>query len=146
MFGNRFISFLAIFVLFPIGAAWGEGEKSPEALAMAVANALRSGNAAAIVALHHFVPTQYMPINEQRAIARREWRVLIMRFQISGYRLSMLSAVERQQFLVSDYPDLVPVKKLIITLVARHGQEKQIANHYIGHIAGRYFIIEPNNR
>jgi len=146
LLSTRLMSLLATLLLFPIGSVWAAGANSPEALAMAMANAHRSGNVVAIVALHHFVPTQNMSVDEQRAIARGEWRALIKQFQISGYRLSMLSAVERRQFHAPDYDALVPVKKLIITLVARHGEGKQTVNHYIGHVAGRYVFIKPKNR
>ena len=146
MLSNRLVSHLTIPLLFSVGFAWAAGANSPEALAMAMANAHRSGNVGEIVALHHFVSTQNISVDEQRAIARREWRALLKQFQISGYRLSMLSAPERQQFSTTDSASLVPVKKLIITLVARHGEGKQTVNHYIGHVAGRYLFIEPKKQ
>ena len=146
MLSKKFVSLLACCLLFSIGSVCAEAANSPEALAMAMANAHRSGNVSTIVALHHFIPSQNISTDEQRAIARREWRALIKQFQISGYRLSMLSAVEQQQFRTTDSASLAPVKKLIITLVARHGEKKKTANHYIARVAGRYVFIEPKNR
>ncbi len=141
MLGTRLIPLLVTFFLFPVGVVWAAGANSPEALAMTLANAYRSGDAAAIVALHHFVPSPNVTVAEQQITARRDWRALIQRFKISGYRVSMLSAKDWQQFRVPDHPNRVPVKKLVITLLARHGAETQAANHYIGRVAGRYFFI-----
>ncbi len=142
MFQIRFITLLATLALFPISSIWAAGANSPEALAMAMANAHRSGDVGAIVALHHFVPTQNRSVAQQQAKARGEWRALIQQYQISGYRLSMLTAEDRRQFRTTD----APVKKLLITLVAYHGAEKQIANHYIIRVAGRYLFISRKNR
>ncbi len=141
MLGIRLIPLLVTIVLFPIGSVWAAGANSPEALAMALANAYRNEDAAAIVALHHFLPSPNVTVAEQQITARRDWRALIQQFKISGYRVSMLSATDWQQFRALDHINLVPVKKSVITLVARHGAETQTANHYIGHVAGRYFFI-----
>lgn len=138
----RFIALLVTLALLPINSIWAAGANSPEALAMAMANAHRSGDAGAVVALHHFVPTPNRSVAQQQATARGEWRALLQQYQISGYRLGMLTAEDRRQFRTTD----APVKKLLITLVARHGAEKQIANHYIIRVAGRYFFVSRKNR
>jgi len=137
----RLIPLIVTLALFVMGPVWANGANSPEALAMAFANSHRSGDVAAIVALHHFVPTQQSSAAEQQALARREWRALIQQYQISGYRLSMLTAEERQHFRTNDSPGLAPVKKLVISLTARAGAEKQTSSHYVGRIAGRYLLI-----
>ncbi len=146
MLGIRLIPLLVTLVLLPVSSVWATGANSPEALAMALANAYRDGDAVAIVALHHFVPSPDAAVAEQKITARRDWRALLQQFQISGYRLSMLSAKDGQQFRATDFAYPAPVKKLEITLMARHGGVKQMANHYIGRVAGRYFFIHQKSR
>ena len=137
----RPIPLIVALALFIMGPVWANGANSPEALAIAFASAHRSGDVAAIVALQHFVATQNVSVAEQQALARREWRALIQQYQISGYRLSMLTAKERQQFRTTGSPGLAPVKKLVITLMMRTRAGKQTVSHYIGRVASRYYLI-----
>lgn len=125
---------LAIFSVVPVRAA---GAKSPEALAMALANAYRSGDSAEIVAMHHFVPNQSASVAEQQATARRDWRRLVQQYKLSGYRVGMLSASDRR----ADRPGLQPVKTLVINLVERRGTAKLSASYIIVNIGGNYYLV-----
>lgn len=133
----RLITLVFSLALFSLAPAWAAGAKSPEALAMVLASAYRSGDVAGIVAMHHFVATQSASVAEQRATARHDWRRLVQQYQLSGYRVSMLSASDRRL----DHHGLKPVRTLVINLVERHGAEKYSAKHLVANISGSYFFI-----
>ncbi len=136
----RLIILTASIALFPVSSAWAAGAKSPEALAIALANAYRHGDSAAIVALHYFIPNQYASPDAQRIAARGDWRRLLKQYRLSGYRVSMLSMSERR----IERRGLLPVKKLVMTLAGRGSPEKRSVSFFIVHVAGGFFVIDRN--
>ena len=139
-----FIRFVTLFIslaLFPASSVWAAGAKSPEGLAFVLANAYRSGDSAAIVALHYFIPGQYALADKQRIAARGNWRRLIKQYRLSGYRVSMLSMRDRE----IARRGLKPVKKLVMTLARRGSSEKRSANLIIVHVDGGFFVIDRNS-
>jgi len=144
----RRVALILAFAMLSVGVAQAQasGAKSPEALGMALVNAYRSGDAETIVALHYFVPAAGAAIAEQQIPIRTEWRRLMRRYKLSGYRVTDLSAEERQRFNVAAQLSLAPIKKLIINLVAGNGAEQLSANRYIGSVSGDYFFVTSSGR
>jgi len=106
-------------------------------LALALANAYRRGDSAEIVAMHHFVARPNASVAEQRATAKRDWRRLVQQYQLSGYRVSMLTLSDRR----IEHHGLQPVRRLVINLMERHGMARRSINRIISSVAGSYYLV-----
>jgi hypothetical protein len=129
---------IALLTLLATSPAEAAVTSSPEALAMMLVSAYRAGDLDTIVTLYKFTDAG------QAAQARHDWRETMRRYRLTGCRVVNLSAEERRrlpQLFREGRLSLLPLKKLVIELSRRNGEQEISAVRYIGADSGSYFFV-----
>ncbi len=127
---------LLLLLLSPLLQA--EGLRSPEAVAQSFAQAYRSGNADAIVALQFFIDDSNGVVAANRERERRAWLRQMRQQQMRSYRVDLLLA--QDQGILPGQPRM-PQKKLVVVYVSGQQREPLEESYLIGLHGGFYYLL-----